>query len=807
MEVLDFLQQLENKTGKCLYRHINYFYKMNKKGKRIKTPIDDYNNWDNTKIDNNRGSWSHDKINSYSFYIKYVPKLFCVDFDTKELGHNPLYKLLLDKNCWRTETKQGHHFYVYINDVPLYDNEVRVGKDCDIDLIYTKRNTWELPNRKIFGEEYTFDWNEVSTNFDIIKMNLKSPPTTPTISPATSEADISAKDEILNVIDEPFEILPEYNKNELIKICYDITTKYSYDDWIKVGLALYNITAGHQDGLDVWDLWSKKDNMNYCKENLIVKWNNYMASPDSDKLLGIGSLKRWAEQDNPKNLFYKEYYRNAKLIFNEGVDVEVEGKANVDGVVDFFNKTLLFIKETGEFVITDIKGNGEDTWYLKSLQKVKEHYEKYTFMDYFAKTPKMMNPFNLWKTSIKRREVRAIGFNPRTLDDPDIFNLWRGFKISPEIAEEYNVDDCKAILDHILRIWCRGNEDEYNYVLSWFAHILQKPHKKIGVVLCLKSKQGAGKGIVVEKLEQIIGDNHYVQNSNANFLFGDFNGMLEAKILIDLDECFWGGDKKLESIVKNKITEKKQPINKKNKELYIIEDYSNYLITTNNDWFAGVSEEDRRHYCIQLDNELSGRMTAEKYEKLKPVIDSPSGSFAKFLYNRDISLFNPRVYTKSDLLQDQVQRNWNSVKIWFHECLKDGGFVNDKNHFIRWNCLDKDYEGSKHGGVHFYNKKTKKYDTAYHKEWFYNLYQKHYTGGHKMHHDAFFRELQQNCLCNLYKEIRPHQNNCETRNRFIILPDVHTTRNGWNNVQDYDYKWDEECEEYDFDMCMIDDKD
>ena len=69
-------------------------------------------------------------------------------------------------------------------------------------------------------------------------------------------------------------------------------------------------------------------------------------------------------------------------------------------------------------------------------------------------------------------------------------------------------------------------------------------------------------------------------------------------------------------MLKIKLQKKKQPINKKNKELYIIEDYSNYLITTNNDWFAGVSEEDRRHYCIQLDNELSGRMTADKYEKL-----------------------------------------------------------------------------------------------------------------------------------------------------------------------------------------------
>ena len=83
----------------------------------------------------------------------------------------------------------------------------------------------------------------------------------------------------------------------------------------------------------------------------------------------------------------------------------------------------------------------------------------------------------------------------------------------------------------------------FGYVVSYFARIIQMPHKKSGVVLCLKSKQGAGKGVVFDALSRIIGDAHYAQVSNANNVFGDFNGTLEAKILTDLDEAFWGGDK------------------------------------------------------------------------------------------------------------------------------------------------------------------------------------------------------------------------------------------------------------------------
>ena len=35
--------------------------------------------------------------------------------------------------------------------------------------------------------------------------------------------------------------------------------------------------------------------------------------------------------------------------------------------------------------------------------------------------------------------------------------------------------------------------------MSMFAHMLQKPWEKLAVVLCLVSKQGSGKGIVLNK--------------------------------------------------------------------------------------------------------------------------------------------------------------------------------------------------------------------------------------------------------------------------------------------------------------------
>ncbi len=808
MKSLEFLETLENKFGKGLYRRINYHYQKNKKDQLKKVPIDDFNNWDKNKITNNRGYWKQDKINSYSLYMKYIPNFICVDFDSKDVANDVLYNKLKNNNCWETETKKGYHFYIFIDNIADYTNEISVGKFNDIDLINVKRNTWELPDREIKGEEKHFLWSELKPYFNEDKMNFVSPAVSPNNSPVQS----AEEEEEEEAIDPDFVFEPininnyEYNKKELLDIVLQITSKYEYDDWIKIGLALYNITKGNEDGLEIWDEWSKKDTTNYCKEYLITKWNNYMCNPDLDKLIGIGSLKRWAEQDNPSNPYKKIYYEFSNIKYDKNTDkcLSIEGKMNIRGVIEKMNKNLIYVKETGEFIITDLKSNGEQTWYLKNSAKVKEHYKKYTFPCYYSK--KNINLFDLWLSNIERREVRSIGFNPAiNYDTNDIFNLWKGFNIDKEKAEEFNVNDAKPILEHIRNIWCNNNEDTFNYVIDWFAHVLQKPHKKIGVVLCLKSKQGAGKGIVLEKIAEIIGDNHYIQNSNANFLFGDFNGMLEAKVLIDLDECFWGGDKKLESIVKNKITEKKQPINKKNKELYIIDDYANYIITTNNDWFAGLTEEDRRHYCIQLNNLLSGRMTDEKYKMLKPVIEAPAGSFAKYLFNRDITNFNPRVYKKSKLAQEQVERNWNSVKIWFHDSLKEGGFSLPNDKFVAWNDILTDEYQNNIGGIRIKNKKTNKLETAYFKDWLYNCYNKQHTGGHKFHNDAFYRELKLNCLNNLYKEIRPDIKKLNGRSRFILLPELNECRKNWNFVQDFDYDWYSHELDYEIDPCLLDD--
>ena len=632
----------------------------------------------------------------------------------------------------------------------------------------------------------------------------------PCVSPPDSPKSVKAEETLDEewVMDE-FKAEKTYSKDELEKIILVLKSvnevTVEYQEYLNVGMALHNITNGDEYGRQLfWEFSQDYLEANpETKRDPDIKWKSF----DNDAIefkLGLTSLRKLYDQYKPVDL------KTSEGVFKHSQTKGDSVQVSLNKVLHDLNERLIYIKSTSEFITLDKKkyytydkagltvgDEWRDCWSLKKVQSVATHFEKENFY-YESETDgktkmKLYNPFKEWRSWSDRREVWAIGFDPRSKENTDIFNLWNGFAISKEQADATDDKEAQPILDHILELWCDGDTDSYNYVLNMFAHYIQKPHIKTGVVLALKSKQGGGKGIILNKLNDIIGDDHFCSNSNANYLFGDFNGQLEGKILVNLDEAFWGGDKKMEGMMKSKITETKQTVRKLFKEAYTVDDYVNYIITTNNDWFAGVTEDDRRYYCLELVNKLSGRMTKQTVKEVKPVLDASSESFAKVLYNRDISDFNPRVFKKTKLLQQQVERNWSSTKVWFHNILKDGGFTTKNGKgtiFVEWGELQDGGqfgESEYVGGLKKKNKKTKQLKSMYFKDWIYSAYECQFSDGRKVSESAFFRELMK--FFDL-QEVRITDDEGQRR-RVFLLPELDAARERWNKEQEYDYEYDE----------------
>lgn len=126
--------------------------------------------------------------------------------------------------------------------------------------------------------------------------------------------------------------------------------------------------------------------------------------------------------------------------------------------------------------------------------------------------------------------------DPREVDDPMIFNLFEGYE-ALKFPSPRDATCIELLLEHIKTVWCRGNLTHYEYVMRWFAWIVQK-NKKTGTMLVIHSDDhGAGKSIVIDFImKKVIGMKYSLQANDWDTITGAFNTPLLNKILTVGDE-------------------------------------------------------------------------------------------------------------------------------------------------------------------------------------------------------------------------------------------------------------------------------
>ena len=709
MNVSEWIKQQEQEIGHPIYRRIKVAPATEKRFpdgtiiKEPKKPFGERNTWSPEEIGapnskkSSRG-YSEEDFTDFSLYLKHMPGCYCVDIDTKDLDDCCFADNLFNCGTYYTETKKGFHFYIKCPDVPDFKNELDVLEECDGDFLGRKgkvgNNTWEVKSRVVKGDHWEeMPWDDIKGFFKEEEMNKDKKKKTKKKANTNKQTEDDEDETGLETFVPDTQI-----QGYLERLSKKRLNDYSpTGGWMAVGIILFNTYKGKMKGLKMWDKWSSKSEKyeeGVCED----KWQTFVDEhPDK---VGWKTLRGMANIDSPVNEF--------EQLYNTG---------GIDALVKRMNQFLVFKKKGAEYIMIDetIKKEDEEiNWDIYKHKGLVDYFTKYTFqieIENNGKTiTKNVNPFNLWNQNINRRDVKTIAFDARPVgegQDPNIFNIWQGYNVMEDEAEEFDVNDAQPMIDHLLNIWCKGNVEYFTYLTKWFAFLLQRPYAKIGVMIALKSKQGAGKGIVMEFMKDIMGRRHFDETATLRDILGEFNSGLEGRVLIDLDEAYWGGDKKLEGQMKNIITQESVQVNKKGKEVYAIRNTTAFMITTNNDLFVGVSEGQRRVVAFELDDKYAGpsnpviKAYVEKVRGCKSHERVPRhiyGAFAKYLYNINLDHWNPRDLPKTDLIQDQIERGWSPTTTWWFSILKDESFG-----LPDWTALDK--EASKkefsQGAVHY----------------------------------------------------------------------------------------------------------
>lgn len=301
---------------------------------------------------------------------------------------------------------------------------------------------------------------------------------------------------------------------------------------------------------------------------------------------------------------------------------------------------------------------------------------------------------DIWLNHKNRLLYRDEIFNPGAtpfqhgfIPNVPAFNLWRGIDMGWERAtkecmeknlfldsdDQIESDDqlkgniimpqmklkeeiIKPFLDHIKNIWCKGDVKSYEYVLNWFAHILQHPEKKAETVLVLVGAEGAGKSCIFNMIGKIIGKYSYVSVDNIDSITGQFNSAVASRILIFLDECTFAKNHPQSARLKNLVTADTVQLNRKFQDYIVVDNYCTVGISTNNVFAIMVDPRSRRQLCLEVDEKYSGPQTAESKTYFDALNSVPLCAIAHYLYSRDLSCVNLRDIPITSLKSDQQER-------------------------------------------------------------------------------------------------------------------------------------------------------
>ena len=284
------------------------------------------------------------------------------------------------------------------------------------------------------------------------------------------------------------------------------------------------------------------------------------------------------------------------------------------------------------------------------------------------------NRADLWLESRKRRQYRGIEFAPAPpgkIETRDgFFDLWRGFTVKPA----RNPDLSMPWLDHVRENVAGGDDVLFDWIVSWFAWMIQHPRRRLGVSLALRGGEGAGKTITGRIIGSLFPANYFLID-DPRYLMGQFNSHLASCLLLQADESFWAGDKQAEGRIKGLITSDFQMIEYKGVDPIRLPNYVSLMITSNEDWVVPVGLMGRRFAVVDASPR---KLQDHKYfAELAQLYERPDAQ-AALLYELatwHIDELALRKVPKTEALFTQKQRTFDPFVGWLHELLMEGGMV------------------------------------------------------------------------------------------------------------------------------------
>lgn len=228
------------------------------------------------------------------------------------------------------------------------------------------------------------------------------------------------------------------------------------------------------------------------------------------------------------------------------------------------------------------------------------------------------------------------------VDGQTILNTYRAPSLVPSAGS------CATILAHF--DYLVPDPASRQYLLDYYAHMVQQPGEKISTALLVYGPQGTGKSMAVDLLCEIVGTPNTVMVP-AEALAGRFKADRVNRQLMILNEVM-GVDRAVANSLKQWISDPFIRVEEKGTPTFEGRTPKGHILLTNHANALALERGDRRYAVIETATE---RREPEYYRALAAAIPSELPAFAQFLKERDLSAFNPHASAPESKAKAQMQ--------------------------------------------------------------------------------------------------------------------------------------------------------
>lgn len=581
--------------------------------------------------------------------------MIVVDFDNKDQPSIFEENIPEFKDTVKQETKKGfHYFFKGSDETKNIFNQVRpFGDGIDIDIITT--------HEKGTGGIITIYPSDNKTWINDITTTMMLPMPSKFLMFYNEKRQSITKEKLVednNDAKQPTSPVP-YDVLKEVVMNLNPTLADSYGGgWRDTTWAIMNVSAMNKyvrKGNNLIHEFSKQSNK-YDEDAVEDFIQNSKAQEDG---FGLGTLMKYLKESN------EVVFNKIQLILNPIKKVTITGYSIQDieepeiDLRDGMKRDYATMKQIFEVKNFKVSGNKAMFVELKKINKklvivertrkdLMEEYENLHFCVKVNETEQLIPFAKMWLKDVSIRTFDEFDFlPPPNVVSHKTFNTWKGFraeKINIHIDKEERATLLKPIYDHLFTL-CKDDEKSYVFVKKFIAQLIQEPGILKGYCLCFQSDEGTGKSTIICELlgKRIIGDAYYWETNNCvDDLFSKHACAFHNRLLVNIDEPPAHILKQNSDRFKSLITNSRQRLENKNKDIRQINSCARYIITTNNEDVLKISSNDRRFVIIECSDKLIGN--TKYFDELYKHIDDPKvqRAFYDDMMEEDITNFDWR---------------------------------------------------------------------------------------------------------------------------------------------------------------------